>query len=527
MRGVSSLPTNMIQKAQGLVAAGRVKTLVLAGGGGTRLKGICDPAVNRWAYPKPSLTVGPRRLIDFSIAASHELGAKDVCFATWHLAESIEFLAENRARELGISTECVLETEPRDTAGACKFIIEEQGWQKEDNQIFILSADIIHNLDLVNPLALHLSREAAATIAVNEIPWTDMYRFGSVRLEGMPQRMDFKSDDDFKEAVGEWVIKHRGQTVQIVEFREKMPESVDSFYSLKERTDLRDAETWRDIYAALEEKHKHAKKNERLSLIHEDIRRDHLALSHLNNSSIYLTSADFWRAFGPHITFKKDDNPFSDFGKHIWAALASQSAGDKGLLHSRLPQGLRERILAGRYPFFAYIMPGENDFGKPIYWRDAGIANELLQVNHDVLRGLIYVGLGKDPKFAQRKEDGVWIGRDNVYIASAAQIVPLRQGAREHEIASIISHDVVVERRVKVENSIIGSFVKLGEGSIVENSVIMSPHFRKREEQGLVHIGENVVLKDCIVVGADIEPGREYSRQVIMDPAGGVVTEPL
>ncbi len=358
---------NHLSAAQA-IQHGRVHTAILAGGFGQRLDATTDPTRNIYAVAKPACTVGNLRIIEFTIRALRRAGISDFHLLLCVLPDTIRQVVGNGkiyGMDVNITESTQDISDPLDTASVVGNLVHNRGWEKNDGDIILVpSADIIHNNDIGAIIERHLfNRErhgACATIVPNIVPWNTVEDFGTIRLEGMPERKDFKTDNEFEDAVGAWSVNNAAASAKIIEFKEKVN---------------RDA-----------------------------------ALSNLNNSSLYVFDAALFRQLLP--MFTRDDKgaplfpelfqpggpiPFSDWGKHVFKWLTQE------------PQ-------QSRFPIYTYVM-------SPLeYWRDARIGEEILLANMDLLKGLVDSGLKEgEGTFWNRTWMNSWRGY-NVFIHPSAKI---------------------------------------------------------------------------------------------------------
>jgi len=389
----------MSAKITTLVPRKLIKPIVLAGGYGGRLNALSDPERNRYPVAKGVVPIGAKRSIDFSLDAIKRLGVRQADLTVWHLPHTIEQLVRPSA-DFQIRYNKERLQDPLDTAGPVVSITKEYGWDSvKQNVILVQSSDIVHNIPLDMVLETHIKNGAAATIVANPVSWDQIHRFGTVRLEGMPQRSDFKSEIEFEDAVGAWIIENESASARILEFREKSPR------------------------------------------FNPDPGKS--CLSNLNNSSIYIFNAELLRNLMTIMT-KKGKNeplfpelyknggpaPFSDWGRHIF-------------------QWLTEPRNSKKFPFYAFVIPGE------YYWKDIGMGEDVRQANMDVLNSRIEGGLGDF-----KKEPWGWRG-ENVFVDPSARITRsliadntiIGPGARLDE--AVIRENTIVEENVHIYRSVV------------------------------------------------------------------------
>jgi NDP-sugar pyrophosphorylase family protein len=422
---------NHLSAAQA-ISHGRVHTAILAGGFGQRLDAATDPTRNLYAVAKPACTIGNLRIIEFTIRALRKAGISDFHLLLCFLPETIRQVVGNGkiyGSNVNVTESTQELTDPLDTASVVGNLVHNRGWAKNDNDIILVpSADIIHTNDIGAIIERHLFNRdrygACATIVSNTVPWNTVDRFGTMRLEGMPERREYKSNLEFEDAVGAWLVHSDAASAKIVEFREKVN---------------RDA-----------------------------------ALSNLNNSSLYVFDAVLFRQLMP--MFTRDDKgaplfpelfqpggpaPFSDWGRHIFKWLTQD------------PQ-------RSRFPVFSYIMPFNG------YWRDAGIGEELRLANMDVLKGMVDSGLKEgEGSFWQRTNYNSWRGY-NAFVHSTAQVsnsiigdnVSIGAGAKIEQ--SVVGANAQVEPGVTLKGTVISHQrdpqipTTIGKDSQITDSLVLS-----------------------------------------------------
>ena len=450
------------------IVGANVHVVTLAGGLGGRLNATTNPVIAEYPIAKPICPVGNLRIIDFTLRALAKAGLKDWHFAVYHLPETIQRIVGTGriyGNDVKVNYLRDSDSEALDTAGSVAKIVKEHGWDRDpQNVVVVPSADIIHNVPLEKIIEEHIENrerhKALATIVVNRVPWESVERFGTVRLEGMPERKDFKDDHAFEDAVSAWIIDNQAASQKIQEFREKQPR----------------------------------KRNE-ISSPGEIFERT--CLSNLNNSSIYILSASLFPDLFQCLTRKRstealfpdsykngNQSPFSDWGRHVFPWLIR-----KGL------------------PVYAYILP-EN-----YYWRDAGLGEELLQVNKDVLDGKIDTGLS-NTDFWQAEPWG-WKG-NNVYINPSVKL------SEKHK--SIVAENVVIEEEASIAHSVIGANTIIKAGAKIHGSVIFAKPLDRKEPN---FIGKNTIMIDSIFTGGETAPDSKLEKHLYYNPKYKVAMDSL
>jgi NDP-sugar pyrophosphorylase family protein len=139
-----------------------MKAMVLAAGLGTRLRPLTNDR------PKALVEVAGRTLLERVLTRLKTFGVREVIVNVHHFADMVvEYLA---AREnFGMRIEISREDELLDTGGGLK----KAGWfflegSSKDEPFYLHNVDVISTIDLGRMLEFHRSRQALATLAVQD-----------------------------------------------------------------------------------------------------------------------------------------------------------------------------------------------------------------------------------------------------------------------------------------------------------------------------------------------------------------------
>lgn len=145
-----------------------MEAIVLAGGFGTRLRGVVDDV------PKPMAPVSGRPFLAFLLDQLVGAGFKNVIFAAGYRHQAIRsyFGEEYRGLRLLYS----VEREPLGTGGAIRLACGQASLLN----IFVLNGDTYIELDFSAMLRTHVSRGAQLTMAVCQVP--DAARYGTLSV---------------------------------------------------------------------------------------------------------------------------------------------------------------------------------------------------------------------------------------------------------------------------------------------------------------------------------------------------------
>jgi len=136
---------------------GDMKTVILAGGKGTRL------APYTTIFPKPLVPIGDRPILEIIIRQLVRQDLRDVLLSVGHLGELIEAYFQNGHRNIpGLKLEYFREKQPLGTAGSLAMI------PGLDETFLAMNGDILTTLDYQALVRHHRQQQAALTIAMHQ-----------------------------------------------------------------------------------------------------------------------------------------------------------------------------------------------------------------------------------------------------------------------------------------------------------------------------------------------------------------------
>jgi D-glycero-alpha-D-manno-heptose 1-phosphate guanylyltransferase len=146
-----------------------MEAIVLAGGLGTRLRGVVDDV------PKPMAPVQGRPFLAFVLDQLVAAGFKTAIFALGYRHEAIRsyFGADYR----GLALRYSVEREPLGTGGAIRLACE----QADARNVFVLNGDTYLELEFRAMLDAHARAKAELTIAICHVP--DVARYGALEVD--------------------------------------------------------------------------------------------------------------------------------------------------------------------------------------------------------------------------------------------------------------------------------------------------------------------------------------------------------
>jgi len=143
-----------------------MEAIVLAGGLGTRLRGVVDD------IPKPMAPVQGRPFLAFVLDQLVEAGFETAILAVGYRHEAIRSYFGEDYRSLALHYS--VEREPLGTGGAIRMACT----QASQGDIFVLNGDTYVELDFRAMLHVHVQRRAQLTVAACEVP--DVARYGAL-----------------------------------------------------------------------------------------------------------------------------------------------------------------------------------------------------------------------------------------------------------------------------------------------------------------------------------------------------------
>lgn len=144
--------------------------VVLAGGLGTRLRGVLDDT------PKVLAPIAGRPFLGYLLDRLADQGARRVVLCLGHLADRVTGWLEREATPETLDVVCRIEPQPLGTAGALRFV---RGDLRSDT-VLVLNGDTFIDADLPAFLSAHRRSECEASILCVEVD--DASRFGRLDI---------------------------------------------------------------------------------------------------------------------------------------------------------------------------------------------------------------------------------------------------------------------------------------------------------------------------------------------------------
>jgi len=163
----------------------RVKCLLLAAGLGTRLRPITD------SIAKCLVPIAGRPLLDYWMDRLRDAGVTEVLINTHTMAEQVRIYIE-RANRTGLVR--ITETYEPELLGSAGTIANNPGWADEADQVLIVYADNLSDVDLGALLRFHRSHDDPLTMLLFHA--TDPSACGIAELDPEARIVDFVEKPD-------------------------------------------------------------------------------------------------------------------------------------------------------------------------------------------------------------------------------------------------------------------------------------------------------------------------------------------
>lgn len=149
-----------------------MKSLFLAGGLGTRLRGIVND------QPKPMIFVANKPFLEYLILQLKRYGLTDIVLCIGYLGEQIRQYFDDGSR-WGVHISYSYENKPLGTGGAIKLA---EGFVKlvKEDKFLVMNGDSYLDVNLNMLINYHLKMGALATMALGEVE--DASRYGAVEI---------------------------------------------------------------------------------------------------------------------------------------------------------------------------------------------------------------------------------------------------------------------------------------------------------------------------------------------------------
>jgi D-glycero-D-manno-heptose 1,7-bisphosphate phosphatase len=132
-----------------------MKTVIMAGGKGTRIAAIADD------IPKPMIPLGGKPVLEHQIDCLHKNGLRDIRIITGHLGDAIKSYFKDGSA-FGVRIAYYTEKEPLGTAGALFRCMDAL-----DESFLLINGDILFDIDFSRLIEWHNKKNSLATVAAH------------------------------------------------------------------------------------------------------------------------------------------------------------------------------------------------------------------------------------------------------------------------------------------------------------------------------------------------------------------------
>lgn len=163
--------------------------MIMAAGVGTRL----DPLTQ--IIPKPMIPIANVPIMELILIHLKNYGIKDIIANTHYLAEAIQKKFENN--NLGINFNSIYEEDLSGTAGGVK---KCEHFFHSDETFIVISGDALTDVNINDLVKKHKSTGAIATMALKEVPYSEISHFGVVVIDNNSRIVEFQEKPAPEEA---------------------------------------------------------------------------------------------------------------------------------------------------------------------------------------------------------------------------------------------------------------------------------------------------------------------------------------
>jgi len=182
-----------------------MKAMILAAGKGTRVQPITHD------IPKPMLPVVRTPVLEHIVKHLAKNGVKEIAINTSHLSNEIEGYFRDGSQfgvDISYSFEGTLKNgevcgHALGSAGGLKKIQDFSGFF--DETFVVLCGDAIIDLDLLELLRFHKERNSVATIALKEVPESEVSKYGVVKTDELGRIECFQEKPDPEDAISQTI----------------------------------------------------------------------------------------------------------------------------------------------------------------------------------------------------------------------------------------------------------------------------------------------------------------------------------
>lgn len=159
----------------------RMKVIILAGGMGTRLRGVIDDV------PKPMAPVGGRPFLEYLLLQLKKWGRKDVVLSVGYKKEIIRVYFGDGS-QLGISISYSEEDQPLGTGGGLKKAISSNA----GSHFIVMNGDSFFDIAVPDLVEYHKSRQSIVTMSLASLK--ERGRYGGVEIDAQGRVLSFRKE---------------------------------------------------------------------------------------------------------------------------------------------------------------------------------------------------------------------------------------------------------------------------------------------------------------------------------------------
>lgn len=170
------------------------KAMIMAAGVGSRLEPLTLDV------PKPLVPIANKPVMDILLENLAKIGVQDVISNTYYLAEQV--INRYKINNFGIIFNYIKEETLSGTAGGFK---KCQKFFNPEEDFFVLSADGLHNADLMKAMEIHKNSGAIATIGIKQVEESEVVNFGVVVTDENGYITEFQEKPAIKDAKSNFI----------------------------------------------------------------------------------------------------------------------------------------------------------------------------------------------------------------------------------------------------------------------------------------------------------------------------------
>lgn len=162
----------------------RLKTVILAGGLGTRLRPYT------LFVPKPMLPLAEKPVLQYTIEWLCKNGLKDIVISVGYLRKSIEDYFQD-GKEFDVNITYVRLSNPLGTAGQLKEVESHL-----DSRFVCIYGDSVYNFDLTDVISFHKKKRALATMVLKN--YKTSLKYGFIETDSLGAVKSWREKPEFK-----------------------------------------------------------------------------------------------------------------------------------------------------------------------------------------------------------------------------------------------------------------------------------------------------------------------------------------